>query len=114
MTFANTVRLWSVDDLHQFREVLWRCVLALFNVESMMTSRAKTPQAELLQANAICEYAGKISQLVSEIERAKDDESGASAAMRKAKLKVQETAKEKLAEDEGQILWSYSAKLSTK
>jgi hypothetical protein len=37
-TLANTVRLWDVDDIHEFKEVLWRCVLALFGVESMMTS----------------------------------------------------------------------------
>ena len=41
VTFANTVRLWSVDDLHQFREVMWRCVLALFSFESMMTSKPR-------------------------------------------------------------------------
>jgi len=87
VTFANTVRLWNVDDLHHFREVLWRCVLALFNIESMMTSRAKTPQAELQQAQAIREYTENINRILGEVERARDVETDASAAMNKAKSK---------------------------
>ena len=77
-------------------------MLALFNIESMMTSRAKTPQAELQQAQAIREYTENINRILGEVERARDVETDAIAAMNKAKSKLQGTSKEKLGERDGQ------------
>ena len=102
VTLASTVRLWDVDDIHEFKEVLWRCLLALFGVESMMTSRAKTPQAKLLKAEAIKEFKDKIANIVSALETARTGEAEARASMIKAKAQVKKTPKEKLNESEGQ------------
>lgn len=104
VTLASTVRLWDVDDIHEFKEVLWRCLLALFGVESMMTSRAKTPQAKLLKAEAIKEFKDKIASIVSALETARTGEAEASASMLKAKTQVKNTSKEKRNEAEGLTL----------
>ena len=102
VTLASTVRLWDVDDIHEFKEVLWRCLLALFGVESMMTSRAKTPQAKLLKAEAIKEFKDKIANIVSALGTARAGEAEASASMLKAKAQVKKTSQEKRNESEGQ------------
>ena len=75
--------------------------VALFGVESMMTSRAKTPQAELLKAQEIQEFNDKIAKLVSAIETARTGEAEASASMLKAKTQAKMTPQEKRNKTEG-------------